>query len=57
MRGIGLRILAGLSVRHMRLLHAPKRYHGLGGFGLEIVEYGFRLVEDYRKLPATVVMT
>jgi 3,4-dihydroxy 2-butanone 4-phosphate synthase/GTP cyclohydrolase II len=39
MLGIGSQILAGLGVRHMRLLHAPKRYHGLGGFGLEIVEY------------------
>ena len=28
-----------LGVRKMRLMSAPKVYHGLAGFGLEIVEY------------------
>lgn len=37
--GIGAQILADLSVKQMRLLSAPQRFHGLGGFGLEIVEY------------------
>lgn len=37
--GIGSQILADLGVGQMRLLSAPKRYPGLGGFGLEIVEY------------------
>lgn len=37
--GIGSQILADLGVRQMRLLSHPKRYPGLGGFGLEIVEY------------------
>lgn len=37
--GIGSQILADLGVQQMRLLGAPKRYHGLGGFGLEIMEY------------------
>jgi 3,4-dihydroxy 2-butanone 4-phosphate synthase/GTP cyclohydrolase II len=37
--GIGSQILADLGVRQMRLLSTRKRYHGLGGFGLEIVEY------------------
>ncbi|APZ42085.1 bifunctional 3,4-dihydroxy-2-butanone-4-phosphate synthase/GTP cyclohydrolase II [Acidihalobacter ferrooxydans] len=37
--GIGAQILRELGVRRMRLLSAPKRMHGLGGFGLEVVEY------------------
>jgi 3,4-dihydroxy 2-butanone 4-phosphate synthase / GTP cyclohydrolase II len=37
--GIGAQILAELGVKKMRLLSAPKRFHGLGGFGLEVVEY------------------
>ncbi|OOG25237.1 3,4-dihydroxy-2-butanone-4-phosphate synthase [Thioalkalivibrio denitrificans] len=37
--GVGAQILAELGVRKMRLLSAPKRFHGLGGFGLEVVEY------------------
>jgi 3,4-dihydroxy 2-butanone 4-phosphate synthase / GTP cyclohydrolase II len=37
--GIGSQILADLGVRQMRLLGLPRRYRGLGGFGLEIVEY------------------
>ena len=36
--GLGSQILADLGVRQMRLLGAPKRYHGLGGFDLEILE-------------------
>lgn len=37
--GIGAQILVDLSVGKMRLLSAPQRFHGLGGFGLEVVEY------------------
>ncbi len=38
--GIGSQILADLGVRRMRLLSsADKRYHALGGFGLEVVDY------------------
>ncbi len=37
--GIGAQILSDLGVHQMRLLSAPKRFHGLGGFGLEVVEY------------------
>jgi 3,4-dihydroxy 2-butanone 4-phosphate synthase/GTP cyclohydrolase II len=37
--GIGSQILADLGVRQMRLLGLPRRYRGLGGFGLEIVEH------------------
>lgn len=37
--GIGSQILADLGVGQMRLLSSPRRYHGLGGFGLEIVDY------------------
>jgi 3,4-dihydroxy 2-butanone 4-phosphate synthase/GTP cyclohydrolase II len=37
--GIGSQILADLGITQMRLLSTRKRYHGLGGFGLEIVEY------------------
>ena len=37
--GIGAQILLDLDVRKMRVLSAPKRLHGLSGFGLEVVEY------------------
>ncbi len=37
--GIGAQILADLGVRKMRLLSAPKVFHGLAGFGLEVVDY------------------
>ena len=37
--GTGAQILLDLGVRKMRVLSAPKRMHGLSGFGLEVVEY------------------
>ncbi len=37
--GVGAQILADLGVHQMRVLSAPKRMHGLSGFGLEVVEY------------------
>ncbi|MGQ0529374.1 MAG: bifunctional 3,4-dihydroxy-2-butanone-4-phosphate synthase/GTP cyclohydrolase II [Panacagrimonas sp.] len=37
--GIGAQVLFDLGVRRMRVLSAPKRLHGLSGFGLEVVEY------------------
>jgi 3,4-dihydroxy 2-butanone 4-phosphate synthase/GTP cyclohydrolase II len=37
--GVGAQILADLGVQRMRVLSAPKRMHGISGFGLEIVEY------------------
>ncbi|MFT5219472.1 MAG: 3,4-dihydroxy 2-butanone 4-phosphate synthase/GTP cyclohydrolase II [Gammaproteobacteria bacterium] len=37
--GIGAQILVDLGVRKMTLLSAPKRFHGLAGFGLEVVDY------------------
>ncbi len=38
--GVGSQILADLGVRDMRLLSSPnKKYHALGGFGLNVVEY------------------
>jgi 3,4-dihydroxy 2-butanone 4-phosphate synthase/GTP cyclohydrolase II len=37
--GVGAQILLDLGVRKMRVLSAPKRMHGLSGFGLEVVEY------------------
>jgi 3,4-dihydroxy 2-butanone 4-phosphate synthase/GTP cyclohydrolase II len=36
--GVGSQILADLGVKQMRLLSSPKRYHSLGGFGLDVVE-------------------
>ena len=39
MLGAGSQILADLGVRRMRLMSAPQVFHGLGGFGLEIVEH------------------
>lgn len=37
--GVGAQILGELGVRRMRVLSAPKRMHGISGFGLEVVEY------------------
>jgi len=37
--GIGAQILADLGVQQMRVMSAPKRFLGIGGFGLEVVEY------------------
>ncbi|HYW91277.1 MAG TPA: bifunctional 3,4-dihydroxy-2-butanone-4-phosphate synthase/GTP cyclohydrolase II [Gammaproteobacteria bacterium] len=37
--GIGAQILKDLGVQRMRVLSAPKRMHGLSGFGLEVTEY------------------
>ena len=37
--GIGAQILADLGVTQMRVLSQPKIFHGLAGFGLQIVEY------------------
>lgn len=39
MYGIGAQILADCGVGRMKLMSAPKRFHGLGGFGLEVVDY------------------
>lgn len=36
--GIGSQILADQGVSKMRLMSAPKRYHALGGFGLDVVD-------------------
>ena len=37
--GVGAQILADLGVERMRVLSAPKKMHGISGFGLEIVGY------------------
>lgn len=37
--GVGSQILSALNVGKMRLLSSQKKYHSLGGFGLEVVEY------------------
>ena len=37
--GIGAQILFDLGVRKMHVMSSPKRFHGLAGFGLEIVDY------------------
>lgn len=37
--GIGAQILADLGVKQMKLLSAPKKFHALAGFGLEVSEY------------------
>jgi 3,4-dihydroxy 2-butanone 4-phosphate synthase/GTP cyclohydrolase II len=37
--GLGAQILVDLGVRRMRVLGTPRRFTGLGGFGLEVVEY------------------
>jgi 3,4-dihydroxy 2-butanone 4-phosphate synthase/GTP cyclohydrolase II len=37
--GVGAQILSQLGVCRMKLLSAPKIFHGLGAFGLEIIDY------------------
>ena len=37
--GLGAQILSDLGVRKMRVMGAPRKLHGLAGFGLEVVEY------------------
>ena len=37
--GLGAQILADLGVRQLRVLGTPRKLVGLGGFGLEVVEY------------------
>ncbi|MEQ6340364.1 MAG: bifunctional 3,4-dihydroxy-2-butanone-4-phosphate synthase/GTP cyclohydrolase II [Gammaproteobacteria bacterium] len=37
--GVGAQILADIGVGKMRILGAPKKVHGLAGFGLEVIEY------------------
>lgn len=37
--GVGAQIVADLGVRRMRVIGTPKRFHGLAGFGLEVVDY------------------
>ena len=37
--GVGAQILMDLKVHKMRLMTAPKRIHGLSGFGLEVLDY------------------
>ena len=37
--GIGAQILMDLNARKLRLMTAPKKIHGLSGFGLEVVDY------------------
>jgi len=37
--GVGAQILTDLGVRRMRVLSAPKRMHGISGFGMEVAEY------------------
>ena len=37
--GLGSQILSDIGVRKMRVLSAPKKFHALSGFGLEVVEY------------------
>ena len=39
MTGIGAQILADLGLRRLRVLGTPRRYLGLAGYGLEVVEY------------------
>ena len=37
--GIGAQILNDIGVRKMNLMSAPKKYHGINAFGLQVVKY------------------
>ena len=39
MTGTGSRILADLGVRRLKVIGTQKKYIGLSGFDLEVVEY------------------
>ena len=39
--GVGAQILKDLGVKKMRVMSAPKRFHALAGYGLEVVDYIF----------------
>ncbi|GAB4117201.1 MAG: 3,4-dihydroxy-2-butanone-4-phosphate synthase [Wenzhouxiangellaceae bacterium] len=45
--GIGAQIIHDLGIRKMRVLSAPKRFLGLSGFGLEVVEYVDSTPQDH----------
>ncbi|HET7663508.1 MAG TPA: 3,4-dihydroxy-2-butanone-4-phosphate synthase [Rhodanobacteraceae bacterium] len=45
--GLGAQILADLGIRRLRVLGTPRKLVGLGGFGLEVVEWG----EDFPSKP------
>ena len=49
--GVGAQILKDLGVQRMRVMSAPKRFHALAGYGLEVVDYIYDEVAD-----ATAVM-
>ena len=37
--GLGAQILKSVGVKRMKVMSAPKKIHGLSGFGLEVTEY------------------
>ena len=37
--GLGAQILKSVGVKRMKVMSAPKKIHGLSGFGLEVIEY------------------
>ena len=37
--GLGAQILKSIGVKRMKVMSAPKKIHGLSGFGLEVTEY------------------
>ncbi|MGN6383909.1 MAG: bifunctional 3,4-dihydroxy-2-butanone-4-phosphate synthase/GTP cyclohydrolase II, partial [Dyella sp.] len=37
--GLGAQIMADLGVQRLRVIGTPRKLVGLGGFGLEVVEY------------------
>jgi 3,4-dihydroxy 2-butanone 4-phosphate synthase/GTP cyclohydrolase II len=37
--GLGAQILKSIGIQRMKVMSAPKKIHGLSGFGLEVVEY------------------
>ncbi len=37
--GLGAQILKSIGVQRMKLMSAPKKIHGLSGFGLEVIDY------------------
>ncbi len=37
--GLGAQILKSIGIKKMKVMSAPKKIHGLSGFGLEVIEY------------------
>ncbi len=50
--GVGAQILIDLGVQRMRVMSAPKHFHALAGYGLEVVDYLYDDAEHAAGVPS-----